>query len=285
MARSTFWSEEPEPHALFLKRRARKIGWFSTAGQFATMVLVRLGKKRFAARIDRIVAENTLEQEPRPEHRVTEIGSVNAPAFLEAIKRIDPKVVLLAGCRIMKPGRSRSDRLPGAELPRRHQPAVPRRQRRLLGAGLRRPENFGTTVHLVDAGVDTGGILYQARGKPAPDDNIMTYAHRQAAMSRDMCVRAVGDALEGRLAVVPNDAPSRQWYHPPIWQYWRRDFSAASGEAQLGAARKPPRPPQGVGIDGAVPGRVTEMPATAQPKRTASQRRRCRATGRRRSRH
>ena len=53
--------EEPEPHSLFLKRRARKIGWFATAGQFATMVLVRLGKKRFAARIERIVAENGLE--------------------------------------------------------------------------------------------------------------------------------------------------------------------------------------------------------------------------------
>ena len=50
--------EESEPHSVFLKRRARKIGWFSTGGQFATMVLVRLGKKRFAARIDRIVAEN-----------------------------------------------------------------------------------------------------------------------------------------------------------------------------------------------------------------------------------
>ena len=31
-----------------------------------------------------------------------------------------------------------------------------------------------------------------------------------------------------------------------------------------------PRPRRSVGIDGAVPGRVTEMPATAQPKRTAS---------------
>src|SRR5882757_5656180 len=65
--------EEPEPRALFLKRRARKIGWFATAGQFATMVLVRLGKKRFAARIERIVAENGLEEEPRPEHAIVNI--------------------------------------------------------------------------------------------------------------------------------------------------------------------------------------------------------------------
>jgi hypothetical protein len=43
-------------------------------------------------------------------------------------------------------------------------------------------------------------------------------------MSRDMCVRAVGDALEGKLTVVANDAPSRQWYHPPIWQYLATGF-------------------------------------------------------------
>ena len=26
--------------------------------------------------------------------------------------------------------------------------------------------NFGATVHLVDAGVDTGGVLHQVRGRP-----------------------------------------------------------------------------------------------------------------------
>ena len=216
--------EEAEPYSLFLKRRARKVGWFSIAGQFATMVLVRLGKKRFASRIDRIVAENALEQGPRPEHRVTEISSVNAPEFLDALKRIDPKVVLLAGCRIMKPGVL--DAIPCPVL--NYHAGINPQYRGVNGGywalASGDAENFGTTVHLVDAGVDTGGILYQARGKPAADDNIMTYAHRQAAMSRDMCVRAVGDALEGRLTVVPNDAPSRQWYHPPIWQYLATGF-------------------------------------------------------------
>jgi len=199
--------EEPEPRSLFLKRRARKIGWFATSGQFATMLLVRLGKKRFAARIERIVAENALEQELRPEHRVSEISSVNAAEFLGALKRIMKASVLAQiTCPVLN-----------------YHAGINPQYRGVNGGywalASSDPENFGTTVHLVDAGVDTGGILYQARGKPAPDDNIMTYAHRQAAMSRDICVRAVGDALEGRLTVIRNDAPSRQWYHPPIWQY------------------------------------------------------------------
>ena len=85
--------------------------------------------------------------------------------------------------------------------------------------------NFGATVHLVDSGVDTGGILYQVRGKPGAGDNIMTYGHRLAAMSRDMCVQAVGDALKGELRAVQTSAPSRQWYHPTIWQYLATGFS------------------------------------------------------------
>ena len=211
--------EDPEPRGLFLKRRARKIGWLATSGQFATMVLVRFGKKRFAARIERIVAENGLEEEPRPEHTIVDIGSINSNECLAALGRLDPKVVLLAGCRIVKPEILAKIRCPVLNY---HAGISP--QYRGMNGGYwalasNDPGNFGTTVHMVDAGIDTGGILYQARGKPARDDNIMTYTHRLAALSRDICVRAVGDALEGRLTIVPSDGPSRQWYHPTIWRY------------------------------------------------------------------
>jgi hypothetical protein len=47
----------------------------------------------------------------------------------------------------------------------------------------------------------------------------MIYGHRLAAMSRDICVAAVRDALGGKLRPLPSDAPSRQWYHPTVWQY------------------------------------------------------------------
>ena len=74
-------------------------------------------------------------------------------------------------------------------------------------------------MHLVDAGVDTGGVLKQARGKPEPGDTISSYALRQAAFSRDICVEAVRDALAGKLATIQPDLPSKQWYHPTIWFY------------------------------------------------------------------
>jgi hypothetical protein len=57
------------------------------------------------------------------------------------------------------------------------------------------------------------------RGRPKPGDNIALYALRLAAMSRDICVSAIEDALAERLDPVETGLPSRQWYHPPVWRY------------------------------------------------------------------
>jgi hypothetical protein len=47
----------------------------------------------------------------------------------------------------------------------------------------------------------------------------MTDAHRLAAMSRGICITAVEMALSDTFKPVESVGPSRQWYHPPIWQY------------------------------------------------------------------
>jgi hypothetical protein len=46
---------QPESKRLFLKRRAGKIGWLQTAGQFLTMVLSRFGKRFVRAREAEII--------------------------------------------------------------------------------------------------------------------------------------------------------------------------------------------------------------------------------------
>jgi folate-dependent phosphoribosylglycinamide formyltransferase PurN len=74
-------------------------------------------------------------------------------------------------------------------------------------------------VHLVDAGVDTGGILYQAFLTPDPRDTLLTDAMAMAAGSREIAVRAVEDALAGKLSPENSDLPSVQRFHPPIWTY------------------------------------------------------------------
>ncbi len=47
----------------------------------------------------------------------------------------------------------------------------------------------------------------------------MLYPLRLAALSREICVSAIEDALTERLRPTETGLPSRQWYHPPIWSY------------------------------------------------------------------
>jgi methionyl-tRNA formyltransferase len=81
------------------------------------------------------------------------------------------------------------------------------------------PDNAGVTVHLVDRGVDTGAVLYQARFHATPEDNFITYFYIQAGMARQLVIKALEDALSGKLRPVKVDMPSQQFHHPTLWFY------------------------------------------------------------------
>jgi methionyl-tRNA formyltransferase len=211
--------ETPESKAQLLRRRARRLGWFNVAGQIGTMVLTRLGKRFFAGRAGRIVVEHELETAPRPGQAIVPVPSANSAEFLEAIEAAKPAAVLLAGCRMLTRQTLAALRCPVLNY---HAGITPKYRGMnggywALASG--DMENFGATVHLVDAGVDTGAVLHQLRGRPQPGDTIALYPLRLAAISRDICVSALEDALAGRLRPVEIALPSRQWYHPPVWSY------------------------------------------------------------------
>ncbi len=211
--------ETPESKRAILARRARKLGWLPVLGQVGTMVLIRLGKRFFAARAERIAKAAALRTEPRGGQAILRVPSANSPEFLAAMDRFAPSVVLLAGCRLLS--RQTLAAMPCPVL--NYHAGITPKYRGMNGGywALATGDggNFGATVHLVDAGVDTGGVLRQVRGRPEPGDNIALYALRLAALSRDICIDSVADALDGRSATTTPDLPSAQWYHPTIWFY------------------------------------------------------------------
>ena len=211
--------ETPESKSALLKRRARRQGWISVGGQVATMMVNRLGKRFFAGHAERLIADARLETEPRPGQKTIHVPSANSPEFLATIDEIKPAVVFLAGCRLLSKKTLGAIKCPVLN----YHAAINPKYRGMNGAywalATGDTENFGSTVHLVDEGVDTGGVLYQVRGRPGPGDNLMSYALRLASLSREICVQAIGDALAGRLKPIDIALPSMQWYHPPIWTY------------------------------------------------------------------
>jgi len=86
------------------------------------------------------------------------------------------------------------------------------------------PANFGVTVHLVDAGVDTGQVITQVRVRPGPLDNFATYPYLQVAVGVPALVEAVNAARTGAIQLREADLPSRLWSHPTLWdslRLWR----------------------------------------------------------------
>jgi methionyl-tRNA formyltransferase len=79
--------------------------------------------------------------------------------------------------------------------------------------------NCGVTVHLVDAGVDTGGIIAQKRIAPGPGDNFATYPYLQLAAGLPLLIEAVRTTLRGALRPTAPSNEGGMWYHPTLWQY------------------------------------------------------------------
>lgn len=210
--------EEPESKAALLKRRARRLGIVPAAGQLGTMVLIRLTKRLAARRMQRLVAEERLDIS-EPAGNIERVALANSRALVEAVRRLDPAVVLLAGCRLLSPAILAQMPCPVLNYHAGITPLYRGMNGGYWALARSDAENFGATVHLVDAGVDTGAAVRQVRTRPGKDDTIALYPLRLAAASRGICIEALRDAIEGRLQGIETGGPSRQWYHPTLWSY------------------------------------------------------------------
>ncbi len=218
--------EQPESKTLFVRRRARKLGWGAALGQLATMIASRFGKRLTRRRAAEILRSYGVSAETNPLVPVHRIASINDAEGRARLTALQPAVVFLVSCRMLKP-----ETLAAIPCPVLNFHAGINPQYRGLMGGYwallsNDRENFGATVHLVDEGVDTGGILYQSRQVPSRADTMHTYPLLQTAASTAIAIRSVEDAFAGNLRPVDVAAPSRQWYHPPVWTWvwngWRR---------------------------------------------------------------
>ena len=211
--------EEPESKGALLRARARRFGRMTVAGQLGTMVFGKLFRSHSSRRRQQTVEECELRTEPAPGQRIVHVASADSIECTDAIASMGADVVLLNGCRMVS--RATLGRITCPVL--NFHAGITPKYRGMNGGywalATGDAENFGATVHLVDAGVDTGGIIRQVRSKPKPGDSITSYAMTMASFSADACAEAVEAVASGRFETMKTDLPSRQWYHPTIWFY------------------------------------------------------------------
>lgn len=212
--------EDDVPLRLFLERRLKRLGLAKVAGQLLFQACGRLGELRARPRRRAILARHGLDDTPLPESELRRVDSVNAAKTIDLLRAVEPDVVVVNGTRIIA-----GDVLTSVDAPfiNTHVGITPT-YRGVHGGYWALvngdAENCGVTIHLVDPGIDTGGILYQARIEPTRDDDFFTYPVLQYAASVPLLLRAVDDALAGRLDPFANEGrPSVLWSHPGLFEY------------------------------------------------------------------
>jgi phosphoribosylglycinamide formyltransferase-1 len=210
---------EPDPPAReLLRRRARRIGRLAVAGQVAFILYARLTRRFSTARRDEILREHGLSRTPAP-GAVTRVPSANSREAIDLLQSLRPDVVVVNGTRILS-----QEVLDCVDAPflNMHAGITPMYRGvhgcywALAGGDA---AHAGVTVHLVDAGVDTGGVVAQALVQPGPADSYHTYPFLQVAAGLPLLEQAVADALAGQLRTADVTGESRLYYQPTIWRY------------------------------------------------------------------
>lgn len=216
----TVIQEIPVSMKTIMKNRAKKMGWFSVIGQIGFGVLILPILRNFSKnQKERVIQKLKLSDKKIPKNKWVNVPSVNSKECIEILQKINPDVVVVNGCRIVS---QKVLSAINAVFINTHEGITPRYRGihggywALVNKDL---AHCGVTVHLVDKGVDTGGILYQANIRPEKKDNFTTYPYYQTAAGIPLMKKAIRDVQNNSLQKIDPKLESKIWFHPTFWAY------------------------------------------------------------------
>lgn len=206
-----------------LKKRIFKLGFFKVLGQITFLLFNKLIlSKRSANRIAEITDHDKLNIDQIPVNKIINVNSINDNKTKSILKELSPDIVIVNGTRIIsKEILQTTDSI----FINTHMGITPK-YRGVHGGFWAIAnddiENCGVTVHLVDEGIDTGGILYQGIVEVSNKDNYNTIPYLQISKAIPLMVKAINDISNKRHNIVTrDDLESQLWSHPTIVDYYK----------------------------------------------------------------
>jgi methionyl-tRNA formyltransferase len=207
------------------RRRARRVGWLSVVGQVLFVAVLQPALRRQAAG-RRAAIRDAAAVDARHRAPAYRVPSVNDEETVRLLDSLRPTAVVIQGTRIIATRVLDSLTCPVINM---HAGITPR-YRGVHGGYWAlvegHPEWVGTTVHLVDAGIDTGQVLAQATFEITGEDTFATYpelhlVHGLPLLGAQIDRLLAGKELDqGDTGIAPG---SGLYYHPTLWGYlWRR---------------------------------------------------------------
>ena len=211
--------EEPVSKKALLKRRAKTIGFTKVLGQLAFIGYNIWLKKASRNRIDEIKRSNNLDNKRIDQKIISKVRSINSPETVALLKKYRPDVVIVNGTRIIsKEIIEAIDTL----FINSHVGITPKYRGAHGGYWAlteNDSQNCGVTVHLIDTGIDTGGVLYQDKIKVTNKDTFNTYPYLQIAAAIPLMRQAIPAVAHKVHKIKKVNLISRLWSHPTILEY------------------------------------------------------------------
>lgn len=213
--------EKPQAKRQLLKRRIHKLGLFHVLDQvlfrvLAVPVLRRLSRER-CRELHKLYS---LDDRPIDPSRIVHVSSVNAEETEQLLRQLGPDIVILSGTRIVAPRILNCISAPFLNMHMGITPSYRGSHGAYWALTERDQQRCGVTVHLVDPGIDTGGILQQGTIEPGPNDTYITYPLLQMGVGIELLKKALTDLTAGCLQIKPYPpGSSRLWYGPTLMEY------------------------------------------------------------------
>ena len=208
-----------------VRRWYRLLGARRAIGQLAFGPLQRLAAFRAQRRRRDILHQAGLSGIVDSKIPRRHVPSINSEECRQALTEFAPRVVLVVGTRMIRTATLCCIQAPFINY---HAGLNPRYRGQYGGYwALARGDvdHAGVTVHLIDAGVDTGATLYAAPFVMTSTDSIATIHYRQVVVALPLIIQSIGDGLKGTLSPVVSSGPSKQWYHPTAYEYVKYGFT------------------------------------------------------------
>ncbi len=212
--------EQPVSKKILFKNRVKRIGILKVLGQVIfSVLLVPYLRKKAAIRKAALVEEYQLNNSVFSNDKTHLVASVNDDACKQLMVQLQPDIVIVNGTRIIS---KKILQCTKATFINMHVGITPWYRGSHGGYWAlynNDIENFGTTIHLVDTGVDTGGVLKQVFVKPTKADNFTTYSVIQVAEGITAMKTVIAEAVKNNIAVLPGNSKGKMYYQPTFWQY------------------------------------------------------------------
>ena len=212
--------EQPVSKKDLAKNRIKKIGFMPVMGQvlFSALIVPFL-KIRSKKRKVYLVNKYRLNSNNFSSSKICKVNSVNDEASLNTINSLQPDIIVVNGTRIISKKILQST---NAIFVNMHVGITPYYRGSHGGYWAMRNkdvENFGTTIHLIDSGIDTGAVIKQVFIKPDKQDNFATYPVLQAAVGIDALKEVLTNMMTGNYEVAKHTEKGNMYFQPTLWQY------------------------------------------------------------------